>query len=114
MEELWKYDEPSWPADFVEELNESISDCARHFNVGQEEKIELECAFERPFGRLFLLRFTTRRWSDRPVTGGPYWPRGFSTAVQESLDECINRFDIDEDRMLQLKCALQQVFRKPS
>jgi hypothetical protein len=49
-----------WPQKFIEELEEEISLRASRFNISQEQKIELECALERVFGRTFLLGYGTQ------------------------------------------------------
>lgn len=48
-----------WPQKFIEELEQAISLCASHFNISQDQKIELESALEKVFGRSFLLGFGT-------------------------------------------------------
>jgi len=50
-----------WSDEFIEALEESISECASRFNISQEQKVELEAALERVFGRAFLLGYATRK-----------------------------------------------------
>jgi hypothetical protein len=50
-----------WPKEFIEQLEEAISLCASRFNISQQQKIELECALERVFGKSFLLGYATHK-----------------------------------------------------